>query len=137
MAKEIRSYTYDGHGKYMTDSFGYGQAVSIPASARLVYTAGQGGWDSSTGELPNSTTDQIKLCFKNIEIALAAAGAKPSDVIRIESYHVGEIDEKSLISAVECLKHAMPQKPTWTALAVAGLAQEGMLVEIQATAAVL
>lgn len=66
----------------MTDStqFGYSQAVSVPATARTIYVAGQVG-HSPDG--PNNFEAQVDRSFDNLLTALKAAGGKPENIVRI------------------------------------------------------
>ncbi len=49
----------------------------------MVFTSGVMGSDPHTGEMPEAVEDQAKNCFRNLEKALAKAGAKTSDVGRV------------------------------------------------------
>ncbi len=56
-------YSYPGQGQVMTDAYGYSQTVSVPASARLVFCSGQGGWNED-GSMPESYEEQVVNAFK-------------------------------------------------------------------------
>jgi reactive intermediate/imine deaminase len=62
----------------------YSQAVRV---GTIVSVAGQGGFDSATGQLagPDVGTQTIQT-FKNIEAALSACGVTLDDVIRVDVY---------------------------------------------------
>jgi len=126
-------FTYASHGKVMSDTFGYSQAVSIHSASTLIFASGQGGWDAQ-GTMVTPYPDQVKQAFDNVEAALAAAGAKLTDVIKVESFHVGKCDGDALAPMVENMKTRVQNRPTWTAVSVPELSMPGMLVEIQVTA---
>ncbi|MFS4580446.1 RidA family protein [Phaeobacter sp. C3_T13_0] len=60
--------------------YGYSQAVSVPASARTIYVAGQVG---QTVEGPNDFESQVDRSFANLMVALKAAGGAPENIVRI------------------------------------------------------
>jgi 2-iminobutanoate/2-iminopropanoate deaminase len=68
------------------DVEGLGHSNPIPAVARIgniVATGGISGTDASTGKLPEQVTAQCSNMFANLRTILAAAGARPEDVIRV------------------------------------------------------
>jgi enamine deaminase RidA (YjgF/YER057c/UK114 family) len=99
------------------------------------------------GPLPGEGHDveafknQLRRCFQNIVRNLAAAGARPSQIVEIESYHVFPSpgfsgDWNAHLNAVLEVKNEFikPPYPTWTVLGVAALAEENAVVEIKVTA---
>ncbi len=78
----------------MVDStqYGYSQAVSVPATARTIYVAGQVG-HSADG--PNDFEAQVDRSFDNLLTALKAAGGKPENIVRI-TLLIKDYDPKKL-----------------------------------------
>lgn len=96
-----------------------------------------GGWDPSTGTIPSPTPAQINQAFANVELALRDAGAKRgwAHVFRVTSYHVPRVTPEALEAMVWNFEKYMPDhRPVWTCLGVSGLAEEGMMVEIEVVA---
>jgi enamine deaminase RidA (YjgF/YER057c/UK114 family) len=77
--------------------------------------------------------EQIRQVFHNIEVTLAEAGAAWSDVVEINSYHVGlraQIDTVLRVAA-EFLEAPLP---AWTAVGVSELIYPEAIVEISCVA---
>lgn len=116
---------------------GYSHGASVPAGARLVLLSGQGGEDA-TGALRDGFVAQLRQALDNMVLALAEAGAAPSDVARLLVLVVDHDERKLQQLGAEfdrIWQGAM--KPACTLVPVPRLALDGMLVEIEATAAVL
>ncbi len=127
-------HNYPAAGQALYDRWGYSQAVVLPAHAQLVKLAGQGGWDGGLHTTAADVDGQIKLAFKNVEAALAAAGVEDGwrAVFLVRSYHVGMARSVGLFSAL--LKDRAPQGPVWTCVEVVGLATAEMKIEIEVEA---
>jgi 2-iminobutanoate/2-iminopropanoate deaminase len=68
----------------------YSQSARI---GRLVYAAGQGADDPSTGKLVGSDIEtQTRQCLRNVEEVLAACGASLEDVLRVGVFLVHRSD---------------------------------------------
>lgn len=116
----------------------FSQVVSLPASSRIVITAGQPGFDLKTGLLvETSVEDQISAAFDCVDAALKSAGIKDglASVHKIASYFKNLGHEPVMM---EIWRRRYPDvRPTWTAVGVASLVTEGMVVEIQGEATIL
>jgi 2-iminobutanoate/2-iminopropanoate deaminase len=67
------------------ENFGHG-ANPIPAACRagnVVMTGGIAGSDPATGVVPADAQQQVAHAFANVRRILAAAGARPDDVVKI------------------------------------------------------
>ena len=113
---------------------GYSNAIS--ASGRMVFVAGQVGWDSHEVFQTDDLVGQVRQSLTNIVAILAEAGARPEHIVRMNWYledkeeynaRLGEIGEayRDLIG-----RHF----PAMTALQVAGFVEVGAKVEIEVTA---
>ena len=68
----------------------YSQSARI---GRLVYAAGQGADEPSTGKLAGSDIEtQTRQCLRNVEEVLAACGASLEDVLRVGVFLVHRSD---------------------------------------------
>ena len=115
---------------------GYSQAVAV-RGGRTIYVAGQVGANPQ-GELlgRGDLRTQLTQALRNLTAALAAAGATPADVVKLNYYVVNYRPELlPLIREVRNEVFTMPDKrPASTLVGVAALYQEGVLVEVEAVA---
>ncbi len=137
MAAVQFSQTDDDVGRACHEA-GFSQAVSVPASARIVITAGQAGFDLKTGKLvETSVEDQISAAFDCVDAALRRAGVKDglASAHKMVSYLIDVRDEPLMM---EIWRRKYPERrPTWTAVGVASLCFRGMVIEIQGEATIL
>jgi enamine deaminase RidA (YjgF/YER057c/UK114 family) len=98
---------------------GYNHVVEIAGPARVIYVAGQLGYDAAGKRVgaPGDFRSQAVQAFENVKIALAHAGAGFANVVKVNSY----IDSGAL--------------PPSTAVGVTALAREPeALFEIEVVA---
>jgi enamine deaminase RidA (YjgF/YER057c/UK114 family) len=75
------------HARRSIEVDGLGHKAPIPAASRIgpfVATGNIYGRDPTTQAIPKDAEDQVRLVFQNLEIILAAAGAAPGDLIKLE-----------------------------------------------------
>jgi enamine deaminase RidA (YjgF/YER057c/UK114 family) len=116
---------------------GYANAVS--AAGRVVFIAGQIGWDPATSEFRSDHfPDQVRQALQNVVTALAAAGAGPDQITRLVWY----ITDRDVY-----LKHQREigasyreiigrHFPVMSVVVVRGLVEPRAQVEIEATAVI-
>ena len=116
---------------------GYANAVS--AAGRVVFVAGQVGWDPATSEFRSDQfPDQVRQALQNVVTALAAAGAGPDQITRLVWY----ITDRDVY-----LKHQREigasyreivgrHFPVMSVVVVRGLVESRAQVEIEATAVI-
>jgi enamine deaminase RidA (YjgF/YER057c/UK114 family) len=111
---------------------GYTHVVEATAPARIVYIAGQLGVDRD-GKVVGDFRRQAEQTFENLKSALAAVGAQFRHVVKVNNYL---IDMKDLPTFREVRDSYLAPKdrPASTTIAIAGLAREGALLEIEAVA---
>lgn len=117
---------------------GYSHIVRV-SNAALIYLAGQVPMDAAGNLIgAGDFRAQAEQVFRNIRTALNAAGATPHDIIKLNYYVVSSVDpaERTAIRAVRDQYVNTSAPPASTLVIVAGLAQPGWLVEIEAVAAV-
>jgi enamine deaminase RidA (YjgF/YER057c/UK114 family) len=113
------------------------EQTHIPAASRVGDTlrvTGHTG-ESTDGSFASDAESQIRQTFRNIAITLAEAGANWSDVVEINSYHVGLLSqaEATLGIAAEFLEDPYP---AWTAVGVTELILPDALVEVSCIAVI-
>lgn len=116
----------------MEGAANYGFAPGRIANG-LLYIAGQIGVDAS-GQLGASAEEQASIALKNLERVLAAAGCTFTDVIVMNTFHVGDC---TLVNEwfLPLKRDIFPAPyPAWTSMGVTSLAIPGALIEISAIA---
>src|SRR5690606_14907938 len=63
----------------------YSHGVVVKTGSDMVFCSGQLGIDRDAN-VPEDVAGQARLCFKNIQAILAAAGLDLRDVVRINAY---------------------------------------------------
>jgi enamine deaminase RidA (YjgF/YER057c/UK114 family) len=117
---------------------GYSHVAKVNKGT-LVYIAGQVSSDAS-GKLvgEGNFEAQVEQVFKNVKLALEAAGATMSDIVKMNIYIVAEVDPAEIpkMRAIRD-RYVNVQKPPASTLAVISrLARPGWLIEIEAVAAI-
>jgi len=107
---------------------GYSRAV---VDGDWIHVAGTTGFDYATMTISEDVVTQARQVFRNIEAALAQAGASLDDVIRV-TYYLTERDSFQVLAPVfgEYFARA---RPAATAV-ICGLVDERMKIEIEVTA---
>jgi 2-iminobutanoate/2-iminopropanoate deaminase len=98
-----------------------------------VYVGGQNGRDAQ-GVLADGLGPQTELALQNVIAVLAAAGAGPDDVVKMNIHLVAGTDANEGYAASQRVWTGAPTAVT--VLFVAGLGAPGTLVEIDAVAVV-
>lgn len=111
------------------------EETRIPAAVRvgdMLRLTGHTG-ETADGVFSADPESQIRQTFRNIALTLAEADATWSDVVEINSYHVGLVNQAEAILeiAAEFLEDPYP---AWTAVGVTELILPDALVEISCVA---
>ena len=116
-----------------------GYANAVGAAGRVVFIAGQVGWDPMTREFRSDQfPDQVHQALENVVIALAAAGARPDQITRLVWYVV---DRDAYLNHQKAIGASYRQIigrhfPAMSVVVVRGLIEHRAQVEIEATAVV-
>ena len=114
---------------------GYTHIVEVTGPAKTIYISGQIAFDKD-GKLVGAgdMKAQAEQVFKNLQAALDAAGAKFTDVVKMNSY----ITDMSKIQAVRDVRarYFGEVTPASTFVQVAGLVRPDLLLEIEVVAVV-
>jgi enamine deaminase RidA (YjgF/YER057c/UK114 family) len=114
---------------------GYSQGVR--AKGTLVAVAGQVGWEPLTGRFATADfVGQVTQALKNVKEVLASAGSRPEHLVRLTWYITDRAAYTSRLSEIGAVYRAVmgAHYPAMTLVVVAGLLEEGAMVEIEATA---
>lgn len=113
----------------------YSHVVTAEGAQKLVFCAGQVAADADGKVLPPNNFDaQAKMVMDNLIKALAAGGAKISDVTKITIYICNPHDVPKARGILQAYFSDHP--PGSTLCILRGLANPNFLVEIEAIAAV-
>ena len=115
-----------------------GYANGIAARGRLVFVAGQVGWDAEQRIVDGDFVAQARQALENIVAVLACADARPEHIVRMTWYVVDRNEYLGCARALGAAYRDVIGKhfPAMSAVQVAGLVEEGARVEIEATAVV-
>ncbi|HEY4890335.1 MAG TPA: RidA family protein, partial [Reyranella sp.] len=111
----------------------YSLGAEVPQGARLLYVSGQVGVDSR-GKLQVGIDKQVEQIWKNIAQVLKSGGMGLGNIVKITTF----LTDSRFIVPYRTVRDRFFPAPPYTAstlLIVAGLADPGMLVEIEAVAA--
>jgi enamine deaminase RidA (YjgF/YER057c/UK114 family) len=114
-----------------------GYSDGIAAHGRMIFVSGQIGWDPVTHLLAGQDLpSQVRRALENVLAILHAAGATPEHVVRLTWYIT---DRAQYLSSQNALGAAYRKLfgnhyPAMSVVVVAGLLEEGAVVEIEATA---
>lgn len=112
----------------------YSQLAFVPAGCSLVFISGQGG-DNPDGSFAPDFRVQAASAFRNLGLALEAAGARPTDVAKITVMIVDHDKEKLRIMQDEQRVLFAGHHPAATLIPVPCLALPDMLIEVEAIVA--
>ena len=115
-------------GSSFEREIGYSRAVVV---GDWIFVSGTTGFDYASMTIPDSVAEQTEQCFRNIESALARAGASLRDVVRV-TYVLPRADDFAQCWPI-LRKHFGDVRPAAMMIS-AGLADPRMLIEIEVTA---
>ena len=116
---------------------GYTHAVAVEGG-RTVFVAGQVAFDQQGNLIGKGDLRvQADKALENLLAALAAAGARPADVVKMNTYVVNyKAADYPLIREARSRVFSGENPPASTLIGVQALAIEGLLIEIEAIAVV-
>jgi reactive intermediate/imine deaminase len=114
---------------------GYTHVVEVTGPARTVYIAGQIAFDKNgqvvgKGDM-KAQTEQV---YKNLEAALAAAGASFKDVVKMNTY-ITDMSQAQVTREIRA-RYFGETLPASTLVQVVALARPELMIEIEVIAAI-
>jgi enamine deaminase RidA (YjgF/YER057c/UK114 family) len=109
----------------------YVHQVEVIGEARTLYLAGQVGMRPD-GSVPDDAVEQLGVALENVLANLEAAGFEPTDIVKLTTYVVGEMDAAGRRAQLDRLLGA--HLTTSTLIYVAALASPAYKVEVDAWA---
>jgi enamine deaminase RidA (YjgF/YER057c/UK114 family) len=115
-----------------------GYANGVEARGRMVFVAGQVGWDAQQQLVAGGFVAQAAQALGNVVAVLREAGARPEHVVRLTWYVVDKREYLASLPALGERYRAIMGRhyPAMSAVQVAALVEDGARVEIEATAVV-
>jgi enamine deaminase RidA (YjgF/YER057c/UK114 family) len=116
-----------------------GYANGVDATGRIVFVAGQIGWDPVTCAFETDDfVGQVSQALRNVRAVLGEAGAGPEHLTRVTWYIT---DRAAYLADTRAIGRAWRESfgrhyPAMTLVVVAGLLEERAKVEIEATAVI-
>jgi enamine deaminase RidA (YjgF/YER057c/UK114 family) len=116
-----------------------GYANGVEAEGRMVFVAGQVGWNPETSEFETDDfVGQVNRALLNVAAVLREASARPEDVVRMTWYVT---DRDAYLLGAREIGRAYRETfgrhyPAMSAVVVAGLVEDRAKVEIEVTAVV-
>lgn len=111
----------------------YSLGAEVPGGSRLLYVSGQVGVDGK-GKLQAGIDKQVEQVWKNIGQVLKSGGMTYADIVKVNVF----LTDSRYIAPYRAIRDKFFAKapyPASTLLIVAGLADPGMLVEVEVVAA--
>jgi len=117
---------------------GYSHGMLAPAGGRLLFVAGQIGWDADQRLVGPDFVEQFERALANVLAVVAAAGGGPDNLVRLTIYVTDKRDYLADLPGVGlAYRRLMGRRfPAMTLVEVAALLEAGAKVEIEATAVV-
>jgi len=114
---------------------GYSHVVEVTGPAKTVYIAGQIAFDKE-GKIVGAgdMKAQAEQVFKNLQVALTAAGAKFSDVVKMNTY-VTDMEQAPAVREVRA-RYFGTTTPASTLVQVVKLARPELMIEVEVIAVV-
>jgi enamine deaminase RidA (YjgF/YER057c/UK114 family) len=115
-----------------------GYANGVVARGRIVFVAGQVGWNAEERFEASDFAGQARQALRNVVAVLAEAGARPEHLCRMTWYVADAREYRDSLKALgavyrEVMGHTFP---AMTAIQVAGFVEDGARLEIEATAVI-
>jgi enamine deaminase RidA (YjgF/YER057c/UK114 family) len=125
------------HPSGWSDPIGYANGIAAPLG-RIVFVAGQVGWDHEQSFHSAELVPQFEQALKNAVAVVAAAGGKPENICRITAYCT---DKAAYLAARPALGQVWRgimgrHYPAMSLVFVSALVDEGAKIEIEATAVI-
>ena len=115
-----------------------GYSHGIAATGRMVFVAGQVGWDRDEVFQTDDLVGQVRQALANVVAVLAEGGARPEHIVRMSWYLADRDEYNARLAEIGVVYREIIGRcfPAMTALQVAGFVERGAKVEIEVTAVV-
>ena len=116
---------------------GYSNGILTPPGARLLFVAGQVGWDEDQQLVGNGFAEQFARALANVVTVVREAGGDPEHLARLTIYVVDHHEYLAALKEIgDAYRGIMGRHyPAMALVEVAALLEPGAKVEIEGTAA--
>ena len=116
---------------------GYSNGMLAPPGARLLFVAGQVGWNSEQRIVGNGFAEQFAAALANVVSVVRHAGGAPEHLVRLTIYVTDRHDYLAALEEVGAAYRGIMGRhfPAMALVQVAALLEPGAKVEIEGTAA--
>lgn len=116
----------------------HGYSNGISADGRLVFVAGQIGWDETHGFPDESMAGQVEQTLKNTIAVLAEADAGPQHIVRMTWYITSRTEYLTQVKKIGRIWREVIGKhyPAMAVIEISALMESTAKVEIETTAVV-
>ena len=116
---------------------GYSNGILTPPGARLLFVAGQVGWDEDQQLVGNGFAEQFARALANVVTVVREAGGDPEHLARLTIYVVDHHEYLAALKEIgDAYRGIMGRHyPAMALVEVAALLEPGARVEIEGTAA--
>ena len=117
---------------------GFNHGILAPRKGRLLFVAGQPGWENAAKGSPPGFPEQFARALDKVLTVVSAAEGKPADVVRMTCFVTDLAVYRASLKALAEIWRARFGKhyPAMALVEVKGLVDRGAMVEIEATAVV-
>jgi enamine deaminase RidA (YjgF/YER057c/UK114 family) len=125
------------HPRGWSPPIGYANGIAVPAG-RIVFVAGQVGWDEHQVFHSEDIVPQFEQALKNIIAVLAEAGARPEHICRLTAYCIDKPGYLAARAELGRIWRRLIGKhyPAMSMIFVADLLDHPAKIELEATAVV-
>ena len=115
---------------------GYANGLLTPPDVRLLFVAGQIGWDESQRLVGEDFVEQFDRALRNVLAVVTEAGGAPGSIARLTVYVTDREEYRSRTAELGERWRALMGRhyPTMALVEVRALLEDGAKVEIEATA---
>ena len=115
-----------------------GFSHGVAASGRLLFVAGQIGWNARGELVSDRFVDQFDQALTNVITVVAEAGGTPASIGRLTIYVTDKSEYRAALreTGERYRKHMGQHYPAMTLVEVKSLLEDGARVEIEATAVI-
>jgi enamine deaminase RidA (YjgF/YER057c/UK114 family) len=112
---------------------GYTQVVEANTPGRIVYIAGQLGYDAA-GKQGADFHTQATLVFENLKAAVESVGGRMENIVKLNTYLTDIRTQLPIVRDIRDKYVNTAAPPASTTLEISKLAREGALIEVEAVA---
>jgi len=117
---------------------GWNNGVLAPKNGRILFIAGQAGWETDLPGTPPPFTEQFARALDRVLAIIREAGGGPTDLARLTIYVTNVAEYHGSVKELGAIWRARLEKhyPAVALLEVKGLVDRGAVVEMEATAVI-